>query len=94
MKGKLAQLSNNITRFANRPGISGYKRRRLGNMQGGGEHQDQSTGNGDAAPIVAGAPVLGGEPRTSLQELECQATANNPADEGIEDAHDPIPVVL
>ena len=96
MKRKLAQLSNNLTRFANRPGISGYKRRRLGDMQGGGEHQDQSTGDGDAAPIVAGAPVLGGEPRTSLWELECQATDNNPvnADEGIEDANDPVPVVL
>ena len=90
MKRELARLSNKLTRFANRPGISGYKWRRLG------EHQDQSTEDGDAAPIVAGAPVLGGEPRTSLRELECQATDNNPfnADEGIEDANDPVPVVL
>ena len=65
-------------------------------MQGGGEHQDQTSGDGDAVPIVARAPVLGWEPRTSLRELDCQATDNNPsnADEGIEGANDPVPIVL
>jgi len=65
-------------------------------MQGGCRHQGQSTGDGDTAPIVAGVPVLGGETRTSQQERKCQDTDNNSfnADEGIEDAHDPVPVVL
>jgi hypothetical protein len=36
MKRKLARLSNNLTRLSNRPGMLGYKRRRLGNEQGGG----------------------------------------------------------
>ena len=40
--------------------------------------------------------MLGGEPRTSQQEQECQDTDNNPfnADEGIKDANDHVPVVL
>ena len=65
-------------------------------MQGGCEHQDQSTGDGETAPIATGVPVLGGEPRTSQQEHKCQDTDNNlfNADEGIEDAYDPVPVVL
>lgn len=91
MKRKLTQMSNNLTCFANRPGISGYKRRRLGNMQGGGKHRDHSSRDGDAAPIAAEAPVLGGEPRTSQQEQEDQDMDNNPfnADGGVEDANDP-----
>jgi hypothetical protein len=93
MKRKLARLSNNLTRFANRPGISGYKRRRLGNVQGGGEQQqDRSIGDGDAAPIVARAPVLGGEPRTS-QHQEAESYLFND-EEGIVDANVPVPLVL
>ena len=69
MKRKLARLSNNLTRFANRPGISGYKRGWLGNARHGGEHQDHSTGGGGTAPIVADDPVLGGELGTTHGSL-------------------------
>ena len=95
MKRKLARLSNNLTRLSNRPGMLGYKRRRLGNEQGGGRSiRLHSTTKGTAVPTVEGVPVLGGELGTSQQEfegLDMQEVFHG--DGSVEDANDPVPVV-
>ena len=72
-----------------------YKRRRLGNKQGGGRSiRLHSTAKGTAAPTVEGVPVLGGEPATSQHEsegLDMQEVFHG--DGSIKDANDPVPVV-